>query len=76
VPGRVADLPDALIGSTPFPHRQVSHLPEKLGVVHGQLASGAAKQVPGLEQLTQRVELELARGRVPDPNRSGVAVAA
>src|SRR5581483_10009207 len=75
VPRLVADLPDALVGAAPRPHREVGDLAEELGVVDAQLPAGPAEQVPGVEQLAERVELQLPRRAVADPHRGRAAVA-
>ncbi len=69
---RIADLPDALIGSPPFAHGQVGHPTEEAGVVHRELAAGPTEEIAGLEQLAQRVELDLPGRAVADPHRCGV----
>ncbi len=75
MPRLVADLPDALVGAAPGAHRQIGDLAEELGVVDAQRSAGTAEEVPRLEQLTERVELQLPRRAVADPHRRRAAVA-
>ena len=71
---RISDLPDALIGSPPVAHGQVGHPTEEARIVDRELATGPSEEVARLEQLSQRVELELPRRAVADPHRCGVPV--
>ena len=74
VPFRVACLPHARVRLLPADHRPVRESHEELPGRSGQLAELIAKQVRGVEHLTQDVELLLVPRRVPDPHGRAAAV--
>src|SRR3546814_2798905 len=75
VPGRAANLPDALVGQAPLLLEVLQQHLLKIPALVGRLQQELAADVQGIEHFTKNVDLQLAVSAVADAHRLGALIA-